>query len=117
MAPHNAGQPHARSREFNLGVMCGQAIRLVDKALELSPQQMHQEADVVENMVVQVRDALIDRFRDDDHAPDSRWRIPLQKANIAVSLIAAVQYRSAGLYQSYMEDTRTMLQEIEEALA
>jgi hypothetical protein len=89
---------------------------VVDKALELPPQKMHQEADLVENMVVQLRDGLIDRFREDGHAYDSAWRVPLVKVNVAVSLIAAVQYRSAGLYSEYMEDARKMLQEIGDSL-
>ncbi len=78
----------------DLNERCRMASATLERALNLPPLQVGREADVAERAIVQVRDELIGRLRTNTDPKDSRAR--LDRANVALCLIAALEYPVGG---------------------
>ncbi len=73
---------------------CGMASAALERALNLPPLQVSREADTAERAIVQVRDELIGRLRANDDSETIRTR--LDRANVALCLVAALEYPVGG---------------------
>jgi hypothetical protein len=90
-----------------------EAVASLERALEKKPAELRQEVDIAENAIVRVRDDLINRLREDETSEQAqRNREVLEKVNAAVSLIAGVEYHSAGIEHDDLELAKTNLQEL-----
>lgn len=88
--------------------LCGEAIRLLDDALQKAPTELKAEVDVAEQSVAMLRDELIERLR---AAADPHTRRALDKVNVALTLVVGLEYPMGGLQRSMLEQARTTLQE------
>jgi TolA-binding protein len=89
-------------------------IQFIGKAMSLEPNELEREVEEAERKVVKLRDCLIERLRKDaGNVSPSRWRKPLDQVNVALSLIAAVEYPATGIHRSYMEDATKVLRAVE----
>ncbi len=101
--------------EISTAAACRDAVRLLDEALQSPPGSLNEEVDQAERRVVRLRNLLIERLRRDEDDP-SYWRRPLDRANVALSLIAAVEYPATGIHLQYMEDALKVLKDMQEIL-
>jgi hypothetical protein len=60
--------------------------------------------DKVENLIAQMRDCFIERLRADQRREDSPWRGLLDEINVAISLVAAVEYPATGINRVHTQE-------------
>ena len=90
-----------------------QALTTLETAMKVPPQELKEDVDVVERQVVQLRDALIDRLREDPNNHEAtRWRRVRNQANVALSLICGVEYPAIGVQRKPLEQVLTILREL-----
>ncbi len=82
------------------------AAEALDRAAKAPWQEVIREADQAERIVVRLRNRLIDEIRQED-ARD--WRLPLQRLNLSLSLIAGIEYPSSGIRRNVIEQARDVL--------
>jgi formate-dependent nitrite reductase membrane component NrfD len=110
--PRDQVAPPQRRRP-SLMHQCEEAVEALDKALNLPPQQLGKEVDQVENMIVQMRDRLIEQLRQDgSSAAAAQWRTALEHLNAALSLVTGVEYPAAGIQRSSLEEARDVLVQV-----
>lgn len=103
--------------EESLRDLCRNALSALEDSFGLPPNQLGQRIDRVENRVVMLRDGLIDRYRKEDRsAGASVWRDPLDRANLALALVACVEYPATGLHRSYLKDAQKVLKDLRQDL-
>jgi hypothetical protein len=91
--------------------LCREALGAVDRALHAPPNELKEPADEAERAAVRVRDTLIELLRAGPPADRARrWRGALERANVAVSLLAGLEYPAAGAQQQPLKDARRVLQ-------
>ncbi len=91
---------------------CRQAIAALERGREEPPLGLSQEADVAERAIVQARDQLITRLRQDPQANDAlRWREALGRMNAALSLLAGLEYPMGGVPRQSIDATIGLLSE------
>jgi flagellar motility protein MotE (MotC chaperone) len=88
------------------------SIRLLDDALRLPPAQLGQEVDEAEREIARLRDALIAQLRAHQAANETELRSTLDRVNAALSLVVSVEYPSAGIQRSALEQARDTLARI-----
>ena len=93
--------------------LCRKSIQLLEKGLKRPPAELQLDVDKVENLVAKVRDCFIERLRKDQSAANSRWRAPLDEINVAVSLIAAVEYPATGVNRVHTEEALKIIRNLE----
>ncbi len=94
--------------------LCRKSIRLLERGLDQETTELQQDVDKVENLVARVRDCFIERLREDRHHAHSRWRALLDEVNVAVSLIAAVEYPATGVNRTHTAQALEILKRIQQ---
>jgi len=83
---------------------------MLEQALGEVPNVCCESVDVAERAIVRVRDCLIERLREQGNAPEAaRWRLILDQVNVALSLLAGVEYPAAGIQQQPLHQARDLL--------
>lgn len=111
--------PDRSSPPPSMSELCGQAIGYLERACELPPQELERNVDRAENVVVALRDSLIQRLRSESPGvgPETgRWRAPLDQVNVSLSLITGVAYPSSRIHRNYIEDARQVLMGLQKEL-
>jgi hypothetical protein len=105
-----AVQP-VEEHEQPLTALCQEGVRALNAALKLPPAEIKTEVDDAERATIHFRDRLIERLRG-DHTRDQerRWHTALDRANAAVSLLAAQEYSAAGVQREVLKQARSVLQ-------
>jgi hypothetical protein len=93
--------------------LCRGAIGELDHALGRPPLELNEEVDAAERAIVRLRDALIERLRQDG-GPSQRGngRQALNQVNAVLSLVVAVEYPVAGEQRKLLEQARDALKEV-----
>jgi len=91
-------------------VLCREAVECLQHVFDLPVPKLIATVDHAENIVVHVRDGLIERLRAEG-AP--RWRKPLDQVNMALSLIAGVTYPANKIYKQYVQDACRVLTDVQ----
>jgi hypothetical protein len=88
-----------------------EALDSLDQLLEMLPHLRFQEVDITERAIVRLRDNLISRLREDS-APEeaARLQAALTRVNVAVSLVAGVEYPGAGIQERLLEGAHEALE-------
>jgi len=91
---------------------CRAAITLLGEAGSLPTPQVVDLADAATRKVVGVRDALIDRLREESSGSErDKHRAALDQINIAVSELASVEYPGA-LERSHLDTVQSVLRKL-----
>jgi hypothetical protein len=113
MARDNAAaQVAAQTDNCSLPDICRQALDALNQVLGEAPVKRLQGIDGTERLVVRLRDCLIDRYRRGDEAARARVHPALVQVNMAVSLIAGVEYPAAGVQEKPLQQALGVLQEL-----
>jgi hypothetical protein len=89
---------------------CQEALASLDHLLEVAPHLRFEEVDITEREIVRLRDDLISRLRQDTTSEEAaRLRTALEHVNVAVSLVAGVEYPGAGIQQRLLEGAHEAL--------
>lgn len=89
---------------------CRQALELIEEMFGLPPLQAIAKADMLEQLVANMRDTFIARLRDDPASPEAaRRRAALEQINPVLSLILGVEFPGAGLDLKPLEQVRDIL--------
>lgn len=94
---------------------CREAIRAVDRSLELHPRLLQERAREAKRAVVRVRDDLIETLRA-ARSPAEREPIGrlLDDANVVLSLLIGVEYPAAGVQRNIVAQARDRLRALVE---
>lgn len=86
------------------------AVETLERALDLPPAELTAEVDVAERAIARLRNRLIAELRAAPAGDDTaRRRQALDAANVALSLVAGVEYPAAGLQRKLLEQARDVL--------
>src|ERR671932_1103830 len=86
------------------------AVDAIDRALGLAGPDQHEEIGIAERALVRLRDGLTDRRRQvGDSVEAARLQSALERVNTALSLVAGVEYPSAGAERRPLEQARNIL--------
>jgi hypothetical protein len=110
-------ETHLECDTRSVAELCRKSIRLLRKGLDRPPAELQLDVDKVENLVAKVRDCFIERLRQDESHQTSRWRGPLNEINVAVSLIAAVEYPATGVNRVHTQEALEIIEKIEKGIA
>lgn len=89
-----------------------QTLVLLEELLNLEPYKRYQQVDMAERAIVQLRDVLIAKLRDErDEANHDRTRAVLQRVNVALSLVVALEYPATGIQQGPLQHAYDHLKE------
>lgn len=92
---------------------CEDAVHSLEQVLHILPHQRYREIDVAERAIVRLRDGLIDELRQKPESEDAqRLRAILDQANVAISLVAGIEYPGAGPQGQLLEQARIVLQDM-----
>jgi hypothetical protein len=111
----SANTINERSAHHNrpLDELCREALNRVERALQMPPERVTQEADFAENAVVRLRDRLIDRLREEGASADAaRLRADLEQVNAALSLVVGVDNPRASIQRDLLKQARDALQKL-----
>ena len=87
-----------------------QAVDALDRSLGEAPAALTQDVDIAERAIAGVRDDLIRELRQAALDVDtSRCRRHLDEVNVALSLVAGVEYPTAGIQRKLLEQARDVL--------
>ncbi len=104
--------------ESSIPDLCQKAIEVLDQAFEVPIGELESKVDQVERIVLGIRDRLIAQARATGQGPEhSRLRKSLEQVNIAVTLLAGVEYPASGIQRNYMEQAKKTLKNIQEDIA
>jgi hypothetical protein len=88
------------------------AIEAIDRAIPEPTAELKQDVDVAERAIAELRDCLIHALRRAPDGPDAqRRRQLLDRVNVALSLVAGVEYPSAGIQRKQLEQARDVLRQ------
>jgi hypothetical protein len=86
------------------------AIATLEGALDLPPAELTAQVDVAERSIARFRNRLIAELRAAPAGDDARrLRQVLDAANVALSLVAGVEYPAAGLQRTLLEQAVKVL--------
>jgi hypothetical protein len=88
-----------------LNRLCEDAVKILKQSHELPPPELQSKVDQVENLLARLRDSLIQRVRSDQTVPVSRFKDPLDRVNITISLIAGLVYPNSRFQREYIADS------------
>lgn len=103
----------------SMGKLCSRAIDYLDRAYELPPEELERNVQRAETAVVELRNSLIQRLRGEasqGSEGQARWRPPLDRVNVSLSLITGVAYPSTRIHRNYVEDARQVLMGVKREL-
>ena len=107
--------PSKRARENTLSATenCRDAIATLDRALQKEPQDIGTDVDLAEQAIVRLRDTLINRLRQQNasSSTSAQWE-ELKQVNVALSLIASVEYPGNGIHPEPLKTVRDILQKL-----
>jgi hypothetical protein len=106
-------ESHLKCDSRSIAELCRKSIQLLEQGLGRPPAELQLDVDKVENLVAKVRDCFIQRLRQDQSSRNSRWRGPLDEINVAVSLIAAVEYPATGVNRVHTEQALKIIERIQ----
>jgi hypothetical protein len=84
----------------------------LERALGLPPAELTAEVDVAERAIARLRNRLIAELRaapSADGVSSGRRREALDAANVALSLVAGVEYPTAGIQRTLLEQASKVL--------
>jgi hypothetical protein len=91
------------------------AIEALEHALGLPPAELTAEVDVAERAIARLRNRLIAQLRAAPSEDDTRGlRQALDAANVALSLVAGVEYPAAGMQRKLLDQALTVLRSARE---
>jgi hypothetical protein len=86
------------------------AIEALERALGLPPAELTAEVDVAERAIARLRNRLIAELRAAPAGADTHsLRQALDAANVALSLVAGVEYPAAGIQRTLLEQAVKVL--------
>jgi hypothetical protein len=86
------------------------AIEILERALDLPPAELTEQVDVAERAIARLRNRLIAELRAATTGEDTRGlRGALDAANVALSLVAGVEYPAAGIQRTLLEQAIDVL--------
>lgn len=92
------------------------AVEALEQALDLPPAELTEQVDVAERAIARLRDRLIAELRAAPHGSDLHdLRQALDSANVALSLVAGVEYPAAGIQRTLLEQALTVLRTARDA--
>ena len=101
-------------KDPELKVLRDQAIDRLKEAYDLPPARLTYQVDLAEKAVVQLRDILIERFRDIQKPSEGKeFGKILEQVNLALSFITGIEYPAAGIRRSGIEETKKILEKLE----
>jgi hypothetical protein len=95
---------------------CEDAVHALEQVLHILPHQRYREIDVAERAIVRLRDGLIEELRQNPAGERAeRMRNVLKQVNVAISLVAGIEYPAAGPQGQLLEQARIVLQNLLDA--
>ncbi len=92
--------------------LCREAQEELEDARNMNPMKLGKEVDSVERKVVRLRDCLIARLRRENGSDGAdRWRPVLDRVNMALSFIVAVEYPVKGIHRNHLDEAAKVLKE------
>ena len=92
---------------------CEDAVHSLEQVLHILPHQRYREIDVAERAIVRLRDGLIKELRQNPAGDRAeRMRSALNQVNVAISLVAGIEYPGAGPQGHLLEQARIVLQDL-----
>ena len=90
-----------------------QTLDLLEELLKLEPYKRYQEVDEAERAIVQLRDDLIGKLRSmqGDSPQKEQTQALLERVNVALSLVVALEYPATGIQQGPLQDAYDYLKE------
>jgi formate-dependent nitrite reductase membrane component NrfD len=111
--PPEHTRPQAQPSLASLSPLNQEAIRKLDRALQVPAQRAGGEVDEAETLLVRLRDSLIHELRAQGSTPAAaQQRTALTRLNTALSLLVGVEYPAAGIQRSAIEQARDILNQI-----
>lgn len=106
--------PSKRARENSLSATenCRDAIAAIDRALQKEPQDMGTDVNLAQQAIIRLRDTLITRLRQQEASAELE---ELKQVNVALSLIASVEYPGNGIQPDPLTTVRAILQKLLDA--
>lgn len=106
-----------KNHESELSELCRKATEGLRRAHDLPRESMQEELHRTALLLFDLRDRLIEMVRKDTiQSESSPWRHPLDLANQAATLVAGVEYPSAGINRNYMKEARQIMEGIQKGL-
>jgi hypothetical protein len=99
-----------KNDQRSLRALCREAVEGLQHVFEMPVPKLIATVDHAENIVVHVRDGLIEGLRAEGPA---RWRKPLDQVNMALSLIAGVTYPANKIHKQYIQDACRVLTDVQ----
>lgn len=100
---------HRRS----LDELCGEAVDRLEQALQASPQDVTDEADVAGRALVRLRDRLIERLRREGASADApQLRAGLDRVNAILSLVVGVDNPRGSFQKDMLKQARDALRKL-----
>lgn len=113
-AENSVKVPENCSSRSSIRNLCSEVLSELKDSFGLSPNQLGRRIDQIENKVVKIRNCIIDQYRKEGRPPEkSVWRKPLDRINLALTLIASVEYPATGLHRSYLKDAEKVLEDFQ----
>ncbi len=105
---------HREERAGTFTEHAREAIELLTKALDESPERVGEDVDIAERHIAWLRDRLIDALRNDaaEASASGGRREALGRVNVALSLVVGVEYPLAGIHRGPMKQARDVLQQV-----
>ena len=89
------------------------AIEALERAQGLPPAELTAQVDVAERAIARLRNRLIVELREATADGDAHQRRQaLDAANVALSLVAGVEYPAAGIQRKLLEQARDVLRSL-----
>ncbi len=95
----------------DIAPLCREAVDELQRAIDAPLRDVGKQVDHIQRLVVEVRDHLIDEARRAGGLPALAGdrRDALERANVALTLIAEVEYPPAGVQRKPLEQARDVL--------
>ncbi len=91
---------------------CQTAIEGLERAQAAPPLMVLREADLALRAAIDVRDTLIEQLRHRDTPSATRVRAALDRVNVALSLMVALEYPTGGIQREAAKQAHTVLKSL-----
>ena len=110
MSVASAGTSGSQDRSRKLAECAERAVQMLERALGEPADTLKADVDRAERAIAELRDCLILELRQGGHAAAAlQPRGLLDRANVAISLVAGAEYPSGGLSKDLLEQARDVL--------
>ncbi len=100
----------SQTEKKTLASLHASAVQSVENILNTPPGQRNQVIDESERAIVRLRDALIEQFRQElEGSEKETLQAALNQVNVAVSLIAGVEYPGSGAQEKPIRQSLEVL--------